>query len=463
MKRNRIRIRYLFLAIAFAVLLIFFFINISWVWGIITMIFGILTPFFIGFLIAYILNFPYKFLYTKAFAKMGEKHKLLKNFRKPLALIITYVGTIAIFAALIIVLIPQIISNLSKLVNDIPSYYNTIQGTFENWGEMISEANIPFLQSVSVDDLLKGVTDFFTGSQDLTKSVLNWLQGFLSNAATFIYNSLMGVIISVYFLIYKDQLCVQLKKLAVAFIPIKYLPKVYEVVDITDTKCGRFLVGDIIDAGVVGLLFFIVLSIFQFPYASLIAVICGVTNIIPFFGPFIGAIPSAFILLLYDPWMAFWFIIIVIVLQQIDGNILKPNILGNQVGLSSFWVLFSVIVGGALFGMIGFVLGTPLYAVFYTLIGKKARNKIDDKGKIAQEALDFRVLNYAEIAEEQRKIRAEKEQEQRKKLHKLLHLGKKDEDGGAETGAAAEASDKTAEETGKNDESFTDNIRNNVK
>lgn len=459
MKKNRVRARYLFLAIAFAVLLIFFFINISWVWGVVTMFLSILTPFFIGFLIAYILNFPYKFLYTKALGKMGEKHKFLKNLRKPLALIITYAGTFALFAALIVVLIPQIISNLSKLVNDIPSYYKTIQGTFEEWGNMISEANIPFLQSVSVDDLLKGVTDFFTGSQDLTKSVLNWLQGFLSNAATFIYNSLMGIIISVYFLIYKEQLCMQLKKLAVAFIPIKYLPKVYEVVDITDTKCGRFLVGDILDAGLIGVLFFIVLSIFNFPYASLIAVLCGVSNVIPFFGPFIGGIPSAFILFMINPWLALWFILIAFVIQQVDGNILKPKIIGNQVGLSSFWVLFSVIVGGALFGVPGFILGTPIYAVIYFLVAKKARIRIEEKGSIAQEALDFRVLNYAEIAEEQKRIRAEKEQEQKKKLHKLLHFGSEDDD---EVDKVDEDDDSTNNENkGQSEENFADQVNKN--
>lgn len=422
--RKILTMRNILIAIAFTVFLLFLKDNLGTFWNILQWIMGILTPFFIGFLIAYILNFPYKFLYTKAFGKMGKKHKFLEKLRKPLALIITYLGMFAILVALVMVLVPQIINNLSKLVNDFPQYYDTAENTITALINDFSKMNIPFLQNMSQEEILKSVTGFFTGSQDITKSLLAWLQSFVSNFATGVYNSMMGIIISVYFLIYKDQLCYQLKKVAVAFIPIKYLPKLYEIVDITDTKCGRFLVGDIIDAGVIGILFFIVLSIFQFPYASLIAVICGITNIIPFFGPFIGAIPSAFILLLYDPWTALWFIVIVIVLQQIDGNILKPNIVGNQVGLSSFWVLFSVIVGGALFGMIGFVLGTPLYAVVYSLVGKKARNKIEDKGKIAQEALDFRVLNYAEIAEEQRKIRAEKEQEQRKKLQKLLHLGK---------------------------------------
>ena len=291
--------------------------------------------------------------------------------------------------------------------------------------------------------MVKGVTNFFMGSQDLTKSVLAWLQSFFSNAATGIYNSLMGIIISIYFLIYKEQLCRQVKKLAVAFIPIKYLPKVYEIVDITDTKCGRFLVGDILDAALLGVIFFVVLTVFNFPYAPLIAVLCGVANIIPFFGPFIGAIPSAFILFLIDPWLAVWFLVIVFVIQQIDGNILKPKIIGNQVGLSSFWVLFSVIVGGALFGILGFILGTPIYAVFYSLIAKKARNKIEEKGKIAQEALDFKVLNYTEIAEEQRKLRAEKEQEQKRRLQKLIHLGfdeddDDDDDDDGEKGASAD-------------------------
>ena len=420
--------RKILLAITFTVFLIFFFINLGWFWDLLTWFVGILTPFLVGFLIAYILNFPYKFLYTKAFGKMGTKHAFLKKLRMPLALIITYVGTFAIIAALIIVLIPQIISNLSNLIRDFPGYVESAQKWLTDFTAQISKMNLPFLQEVSVDKMLAGVSDFFVGSQDLTKAVLNWLQSFFSNAATGVYNSLMGIVISIYFLVFKEQLCRQIKKLAVAFIPIKYLPKVYEIVDITDTKCGRFLVGDILDAALLGVIFFVVLTVFNFPCAPLIAVLCGVANIIPFFGPFIGAIPSAFILFLIDPWLALWFLVIVFVIQQIDGNILKPKIIGNQVGLSSFWVLFSVIVGGALFGILGFILGTPIYAVFYSLVAKKARNKIEEKGKIAQEALDFKVLNYAEIAEEQRKLRAEKEQEQMRRLQKLLHLGSDDGD-----------------------------------
>ena len=156
----------------------------------------------------------------------------------------------------------------------------------------------------------------------------------------------------------------------------------------------------------------------------MIAVLVGVTNIIPFFGPFIGGVPSALILFLVDPMDMIWFVIILVVIQQLDGNVFKPKIIGNQLGISSFWVLFSVIVGGALFGIPGFILGTPIYAAIYTLVGKKVRNSIDSKGKLAQEALDFDVLHYTQIAEEQKRLRAEKEQEQREKLKKRLHLEK---------------------------------------
>ena len=420
--------RNILIAIAFTVFLLFVKDNLDAFWKILKSFAGILTPFFIGFLIAYILNFPYKLLYTKVFGKMGTKHKFFLKFRKPLALVITYVGTFAVIGLLLSVLIPQIVGNLSNLVQNFPGYYKAIEGSIKDFAYNITNSNIPFVKDFTFDQVFNGITNFFTGSQNITKILLDIMQSFVSNATTGIYNSLMGIVISIYFLIYKEQLCRQTKKIAVAFIPIKYLPKIYEIVDITDTKCGRFLVGDILDSALISLIFFVTLSAFQFPYAPLIAVFCGVANIIPFFGPFIGAIPSAFILLLVDPMLVVWFVIITFIIQQIDGNILKPKIIGNQVGLSSFWVLFSVVVGGALFGVIGFILGTPIYAVIYSLVAKKVRNNIDDKGRIAKEALEFRVLNYAEIAEEQRRIRAERELEQRKKLKKLMHIGTSDDE-----------------------------------
>lgn len=425
-----LNMRNVLIAIAFAVFLLFIKDNVDDFWSMITSFLSILTPFLIGFLFAYILNFPYKFFYNKVFGRMGKKNQFLSNLKKTFSIISTYALVFAIVIALILIVVPQISINISNLIKNIPTYSENaaryfhvavdwINNTF-HWGLDISE----MFDSLS-SFLLKTVTgDNFSDPAAGAKTILNMF----SSTTTGLYNFVMAIVISIYFLSAKEQLCREMKRLAVAFIPIKYLPKVYEIVDITDTKCGRFLVGDIIDAAFIGFLVFITMSIFNLPYAALIGVIIGVTNIIPFFGPFIGGIPSAFILFLINPGDMVVFVIILVVIQQLDGNLFKPKIIGNQVGLSSFWVLFSVIVGGALFGMIGFILGTPIYAVIYTLIRKRVKNSIDSKGKIAQEALDFEVLNYAKIAEEQKKIREEKESQQREKFKKLIGLGKSDGD-----------------------------------
>lgn len=417
--KKLLSLKTILICIAFTVFLLLVKDNMGVVWNIFGTIINILTPFIIGFFIAYILNFPYKFLYTKVFGKMGTKRKGLLKLKKPLSIFLTYSLLVAILVFLVAIVAPQISVNISSLIENAPSYFKSL---VQNISNLITWINETFNTNIDQDNLLLQLVDQLVNlltNGDITKAGLETAKALLSMASGF-STGILGFIISIYFLAAKEQLCSQLKRLTVAFVPIKYLPKLYEIVDITDTKCGRFLVGDILDAAFIGLLTFIAMSIFQLPYAALIAVLIGITNIIPFFGPFIGAIPSAFILFLVNPWDMLWFIIIVFVIQQLDGNIFKPKIIGNQVGLSSFWVLFSVIVGGALFGLVGFVLGTPIYAVIYTLIGKRVKNSIKSKGKIAQEALDFEVLNYQKIAEEQKKLREEKEASQKDKLKKII-------------------------------------------
>lgn len=413
------------ICIAFAVLLLLVKDNMKIVWDIISTFASVLTPFIIGFLFAYILNFPYKFFHTKVFKKIGARNPKLIGTRKALSIICTYTVVLAIVVVLIWIVVPQIIDNISSLAENMPSYFASLMNYVN---QFIGWLNATFHTGLDEDNLLSVILEqlFAFLSSDEAANIANQTKdiviNMLSGTVSGVYNFIMAIIISVYFLAAKDQLCRQVKKLAVAFIPIKHLPRIYEIVDITDTKCGRFLVGDIIDAAVVGVLHFIILAICQVPYAPLIAVLVGITNIIPFFGPFIGSIPSCFILLLVNPWEMIKFLIINIIIQQIDGNFIKPKIIGGQVGLSSFWVLFSVLVGGNLFGLVGLILGTPIYAVIYYLIQKHTRIKIEEKGKIAQQALDFEVLNYAKIAEEQKRLREEKETIQREKIRKLIHL-----------------------------------------
>lgn len=415
-------LRNILICIAFTVFLLLVKDNMDVVWSIFGTIASVLTPFAIGFLLAYILNFPYKFFYEKAFSKMGKKRKFFANFKKPLSILCTYTIVIAVVVVIIAIVVPQIVVNIASLVQDLPVYFKAFMANASGAVDFLNDKfNIAINLESEISNIINKMTKYMS-VENLTK-VLEMIM----SAAGGIYNFVMGVIISVYFLASKESLCRQVKKLAVGFIPIRYLPKIYEIVDIADTKCGRFLVGDILDAAFLGFITFLAMSVLGIPYAPLIAVLVGVTNIIPFFGPFIGAIPSAFILLIVDPIQMIKFIILIFFIQQIDGNVIKPKIIGSQVGLSSFWVLFSVVVGGALFGVIGLILGTPIYAVIYALVSKKVKNNIKDKGKIAQEALDFEVLNYVKIAEEQKRIREEKEHHQRELLKKFIGIDKHQE------------------------------------
>lgn len=420
-------IKNVLLCITFTVFLLFIKDNLDIVGNVFSTTAKILTPFIIGFFIAYILNYPFKFFETKVFGKMGQKREFMKKFRKPFSIIITYLLVSALIVVLIWIVVPQIASNISSLISNMPSYINSLMTRIHEFVAFLNERfAIQIDETSALDNIYTQIESYFTNDKlvNIAGETTNAVMNIIMSTTTGLYNFLMGVIISIYFLSAKEQLCGQIKKIAVAYIPIKYLPKVYEIVDITDTKCGRFLVGDIIDAAFVGCLHFVILSLLNIPYTPLISVLVGVTNIIPFFGPIIGTVPSALILVIIDPLSALIFLVINMVIQQLDGNLFKPKIIGSQVGLSSFWVLFSVLVGSALFGIPGMVLGTPIYAVIYYLVRKNVYNKIEDKGKIAKEALEFEVLNYAKIAEEQKRLREERENHQRERIKRLIHLEK---------------------------------------
>lgn len=428
--KKRLTLKSLLFCIIFTILLLFLKDNYKEVWSAVHNFTMVFRPFLLGFLIAYILNFPYKFFETKVFSKMGKKRKFLKKFKRPLSLICTYAIVVAIITVLISIIVPQITGNISSLADKMPTYLGIVVEKVNFGADWVNKTfNMDISVNNDLSDLTAKLLSTLSGKNiaDMSRNLLETLIPMITNTTAGLYNFIMAVIISVYFLSSKEMLCRQLKRFTVAFFPIKWLPKIYEIVDITDTKCGRFIVGDILDSALIGVLTFILMAIFKLPYAVLIAVFVGLTNIIPFFGPFIGAIPSALILLLESPANMIKFIVIVIVLQQLDGNLFKPKIIGSQLGLSSFWVLFSVLVGGDLFGIAGFILATPIYAVFYTLVKKRANNAIEEKGKIAQEALDFEVLNYTKIAEEQRLIREQRENFQKEKLWKFIRHENNDE------------------------------------
>lgn len=381
MKKN---LKYLkiFGLITYTLLVAFLLINIKQVSTVVQSVVGVFMPFIYGFILAYILSFPYNFFYNKCFHKFGTKRAKLIKLKKPLSMLCAYIIIFGLLTFLIAILVPELSKSIANLINDIPIYAETAKVNIDKFFTSVqSQFGFDLYDASTIDKVI----NMLTGTD-----IQAFIQRFVSNAfptvfniaegvTTGLYNWIIGIFVSLYMLSSKDKLCRQARAVVVAFCSLKVSKKILQITDLCNKKCGKFIIGKIIDSLIIGVICYIGLMIFKFDYALLISVIVGVTNVIPFFGPLIGAIPCAFLLLLIDPLQCFWFVVFVVVLQQFDGNFLGPKILGETVGISGFWILFSVIVGGGLFGLVGMLLGVPVFAVIYTLLDEGVTKRLKDK------------------------------------------------------------------------------------
>ena len=313
--------------------------------------------------------------------------------RKPLAIITTYVIAISVIAFLMVIIIPSLVDSFAELSKNIINYgkqFEQLAAQFIDW------ANATFGLSLQMDNgLINKFTKMFSGGNimDTVKSLLSSIFPEILSTAKIVsygvYNWIIGIVASIYFLSSKELMCGQVKKLTMAYAPKKWQNKIFEVTHMSNEVCGNFIIGRVIDSLIIGVLCYIILLVFNFDYALLIAVVVGITNVIPFFGPFLGAIPSGFILLMINPTECFWFVIIIVLLQQLDGNVIGPKVIGDKIGISGFWILFSVIVGSGLFGVAGMLMGIPAFVVIYNLLGKDVNKKLlRNKEYISKEPLD---------------------------------------------------------------------------
>ncbi|MBQ9673874.1 MAG: AI-2E family transporter [Ruminococcus sp.] len=386
MKNKRLKRGFSYIAFAALMTLIIINLNNDNLWSFVGTVFSVFTPFIYGFLIAYILKFPFNFFEKKTFAKIGTKRPKLAVIRHPLAILTTYAAAVAVIVILMLIIVPQMVDSFEKLSTSIPEYVKSFEKALS---DSVDWVNSKFGLGVNIDEntygTLNKIAKYISGGSltDLLKDFATNLFPFalstVKNFYTGAYNWIIGIVASVYFLSSKDKLCKQMRKLTNAYLPKKWANKAFEVTELSNKVCGNFIIGRVVDALIIGVLCYLVLVIFRFDYAVLIAVVVGVTNIIPFFGPFLGAIPSAFLLLMVDPKESFWFIIIIIIIQQIDGNIIGPKVIGDRIGISGFWVLFSIIIGGGLFGIAGMILGVPAFVIVYNLLSKNVNKRLKTK------------------------------------------------------------------------------------
>ncbi len=353
-------------------------IKIDVIFSGIKLLISILSPVIAGVLIAIFLDRPFslfKRLFLRCFKKSKHKNALSTGF----SVALTYILLFAFLAIFLIAVIPEVTASVTNLLANIGHYVQNVEDALN---EII--ANFEFLKdNIEPFDFTEwgqGITTLISAVTELVQTRLPEIFNITKSIAGGLTNAIFSIIISIYIMSGRNHLKWQAKKTIYAFFPLNIASKIQEVAKLTARTLTGYISGRVIDSIIVGILCFIFMKVFGYEYAALISFIIGVTNIIPMLGPFIGAIPSAFLLLLVNPGQCFWFIIFVIVLQQVDSNLIDPRISGDATGLPAIWVLISITIGGALFGILGFILSVPLCAVLYTLTRKEVARRTELKG-----------------------------------------------------------------------------------
>ena len=356
---------------------------------------SILAPFIYGLVMAYLLCPIYNFTVRGSYALLNRGNSRFSKaltLSKALGSLVAVAALLVIIAGILWMIIPGLVESIIKIIDILPSSMESLKEWFDakltnlpeakamvdGWINNFTENAIKFV----TDTILPEYSSIATRISEGVIGVLNVVKNFF-----------IAIIICVYFLNSKDTFAAQIKKLILAAFKENTAREILSGAEFTNKTFGGFINGKIIDSIIIGIICFIVMSIFGWEYTLLISCIIGITNIIPFFGPFIGAVPSALLLLMVDHRQCIYFIIFIFILQQFDGNILGPKILGDSTGLASFWVRFAVLVGGGLFGFIGMVVSIPIFAVIYAYSSRAINSKLEKRG-FSTDTAYYRIDSY---------------------------------------------------------------------
>ena len=342
---------------------------------------NIMLPFIDGLVIAYILNPIMKTIEKKTVEPLMSKVKKIKHsnsLNRGISIFFTLLIFLFILIGLISLIVPQLISSIQSIISRMPYYLASLNRLLSDLLQNNSEIEALF------NTYSKRIQDY------INSDIIPYIQSFISSLSGTVFSSvfvffsgtfkfIVGIIICIYLLFKKEVYLGQAKKITYAFFTPERANDLINNARFANKTFGGFLTGKLFDSLIIGIICFICTSIMSIPYAMLISTVVGVTNIIPYFGPFLGAIPSALILLMINPMKALLFVIFIVVLQQIDGNIIGPKILGDSTGLPGIWVIFSITVFGGLFGVFGMVIGVPVFSIIYAAIKTNIESKLKNK------------------------------------------------------------------------------------
>lgn len=361
---------------------------------------SLLRPIIYGVVIAYLLNPVMKFVekyVSKGLSHVIKKEKNLQKFSRSIAIFASIIFALAIVSALFVMLIPELLKSINELFEKMPGqiqefidYLSELRKGDKQHQQILETALVQgsaALEEWATTNLFSKDNILVTGITGITTGVISILGGML--------DIIIGVIVSIYALFSKEDFLGQGRKIIYAVMTPKRANLTLHILRKSNSIFSGFIIGKIIDSAIIGVLCFIGVSILNMPYALLVSVFVGVTNVIPYFGPFIGAIPTAILIMIVDPMKGLYFIIFIFLLQQLDGNIIGPTILGDSTGLSAFWVLFSILLFGGLFGVVGMIIGVPTFAVFYYVVKLFVTQKLEAKN-LPVETENYNGMSYVD-------------------------------------------------------------------
>lgn len=338
---------------------------------------GLLKPFFIGFFIAFILNIPYMAIYG-GLCRLNHNIRFQKR-NKLLAVIGAYLLCFGILSGIVSIIIPELGKSIVALMNNSEIY----KQNFQNALLWMGQSALSPLTDLDWNHVFAMLEQELRALAEQVMNLLKLLFPQIFDVTTSILHGVtnvgIGLVVSVYLLIGKDSLCHQMKRMTYAFLPEKLADECIDVCRLMNQCFSNFISGQLLEACILGMLCFIGMHIFGFEYAFLISILIGVTAVIPIIGAFIGTIPSVFLLFLVDPMQAVWFVVFILVLQQIEGHIIYPKVVGESVGLPALWVIMGIVIGGGLGGVFGMLLGVPVFTVLYKLLSRLVQSKLNQK------------------------------------------------------------------------------------
>ena len=349
----------------------------------ISAVLSLLSPFLIGLCLAYVVNLLLRplekfwcFIWKKA-----KKQKVVLKLKRPVCLVLSYVIVLGAIFAIVFMVIPAFKDTVTAFVEKVPQYMGSIEQWYNNTIEFFAHYNFELpelkLDTAQVTSFAKDVISAYGGN------VLGTTVNITASIVSAVVDMVLGLAFSIYVLSQKEILCRQTRKVTCALLKEKTAKRLIDVTKLTNSIFTKFVTGQLTEACIIGVLCFVGMLIFRMPYAAIISVLIGFTALIPIFGAFIGTGIGAFLILLENPLKAVWFVIFIIVLQQLEGNLIYPKVVGKSVGLPGIWVLTAVTIGGGLFGIVGMLFGVPVASIVYVLFKEFINSKTKKKNNTA--------------------------------------------------------------------------------